>query len=77
MSKEFQQIVSLAKKLNPEELVKLLSVLNMLRENEHDTGEYQFTEAEKAELRKDVELIDQGMMEMVDWEVAKADLFGE
>ena len=58
-------------------MLKLLSVLNMLRGNETDTGDYQFSESEKAELRRDVEMIDQGKMEMVDWEVVKADLFGE
>ena len=76
MSKEFQQIVSLASKLDQKELVRLLHVIKMLQ-SEDQASEYQFSEAEQAEILREVERIDQGEVEMIPWEKVKAEVFGE
>jgi hypothetical protein len=77
MGEEFQQIVLLAENLSSEELGELADLFRAKLNEQKPTHDFEFSEADKAEIRERFRMIDSGETTLSPWVDVKKRVFGE
>lgn len=77
MSDEFQQIVSLAHGLNKNELAQLVQLFNRISHERETQTDFEFSEADIAEIRERFRLIESGETQMSPWSEVRKRIVGE
>lgn len=77
MSKELTQILSLADKLNQQELIQLIRAIEELQHKDSSEESIEIPSGEKDEIRNRFALIDNGRTKLSKWEDVKDRVFGK
>lgn len=75
MSKEYQQIVSLADHLNQEEIASLVEFFGQLKSGANQNDLLDLSLKEKAEIHQRFQMIDEGETELNPWSSVKQRIF--
>lgn len=77
MSKELSQILSLAHKLDQQELTQLIRAIEELQQKDSPNEPVEFSSTDKDEIRARFAMIDNGETKLSSWEDVKGRVFGK